>query len=1592
MLFFDLEINKNNKIVDIGSIYNNFKFRDSDIKKFIKFNKKHKPSFYAGHNIVNFDLKYLKDNKIKGLIRADNVIDTLYLSALLFPKKPYHNLVKDDKLVSDYSNNPLNDSIKSKNLFYDSLNQFNKLDDELKDIYYLLLNDKIGFFGFFEYIKYKETSNNLEELIMTRFENYLCFNKNIKSIIDKYPVEFAYSLSYINSINKKESEKSLVPPWLLNNYSNIENILAYLRNKPCNKNDCNYCNNNLSALDGLKYYFDYPSFRKFDGISLQYNAVNSALNEESLIAVFPTGGGKSLTFQLPALMAGENIRGLTVVISPLLSLMKDQVDNLYKKGITTAAYINSLLNPIERKDTIDRVLNGNVDILYIAPESLRSRTIERLLLKRQVVRFVIDEAHCFSTWGHDFRVDYLYIGDFIKNLMKKKELTRTIPVSCFTATAKQDVIDDIKNYFNDKLDLSMKIFKTESGRKNLEYNVIKVDEEEDRYYKLRNLLEGDSSPTIIYASRTKIINKLHERLNKDNFKASKFHGKMDNDEKILNQNEFMEGKTNIMVATNAFGMGVDKDDVKVVIHFNISDSLENYVQEAGRAGRDEKINANCYILYNENDLDQHFELLRNSKISRNEIAQVWTGIKKETNKRDNFTKTSLEIAKLTGWDIDQIHDVETRVKTSILALEDANLIKRGMNSPKVFATSLLVKNMTEAIKLIESSILYTNDDDKTVSKRIVSSLISNKRKSWTDELAEARIDYLSDRLGINKRIIIRNINLLKESKVLADDKDLYAKINDETVLQTLITSLNRYKEMFNYLINEFSEERKAYNLKVLNENFINKTYKPNIKYLRIALNYLKQTNGLDVNGNINRNFYAKLNTEKDKITNLFNSYFNIAEFTIKYLFNKHKNNNNLKTKSLIDFSVVELKDEYQKSLGLFGEDISTNNIEHVILMLQRLDVLSFEGGFLVSYVPLTIKRIEKNNLIRYTVENYSKLKKHYENKNEQIHIVGRYAELMSIDKEEANKFVSDYFNLYYNAFLDKHFPGKMKKEIDLKMSKKRYELLFGKLSDEQKEIVEDDKNKIIGVAAGPGSGKTTLLVHKLASIIYNEDIRLEQLLMLTFSRAAAVEFKERLKELVGNVANYIQITTFHSYAFDLVGKLGSLEHSQNIINEAYQLIKNNEADTFKITKMVLVIDEAQDISLDEYNLLNELIKFNDDIRVLAVGDDDQNIYEFRGSNSIYLKEFAKNKQYELTRNFRSKNSIVEYSNKLISLNKNRMKTKEIKSYTNQKGNIDIVNYKSNNLIEPLIKKLIEDKPKGTTAIITRTNEEALLVSGVLNELNIENRLIQDILNIKSYNVFELRQFYLNLERKTESKIDTSIWKKLIEEFEYTFKYSKSINSSLNILNKFIEVYDNPYLTDLYEYLIETNIGEYTILDKIVVANLHKVKGMEFDNVYLMYEYSSNIEEESLRALYVGITRAKNNLNIHTTSNLFTTIKTNNINLINDASIYNELSTINLLFGYDGVNLGYFEFLTKNIKKLMTGDILSLKDNTLYKNNRKIALLSKKGRELLNNRIENGYKIKEISVSNIVFWYNKEKEKEVLIVLPMFKFNKTTLGR
>ena len=202
-----------------------------------------------------------------------------------------------------------------------------------------------------------------------------------------------------------------------------------------------------------------------------------------------------------------------------------------KKSITEAVTINGLLDPIERSKTIERVENGYASILYISPESLRSITIERLLLKRKIARFVIDEAHCFSSWGQDFRVDYLYIGDFILNLQKKKQLEDPIPVSCFTATAKQKVIEDIRAYFKDKLNLTLDVFSTKAARTNLHYKVFQKDNEEDKYNQLRSIIESKDCPAIVYVSRTKRAYKLAQRLSADGFNAKPYHGKMEKEEK-----------------------------------------------------------------------------------------------------------------------------------------------------------------------------------------------------------------------------------------------------------------------------------------------------------------------------------------------------------------------------------------------------------------------------------------------------------------------------------------------------------------------------------------------------------------------------------------------------------------------------------------------------------------------------------------------------------------------------------------------------------------------------------------------------------------------------------------------------------------------------------------------------------------------------------------------------------------------------------------------------------------------------------------------------------------------------------------------------
>ncbi len=1597
--FIDLEIDKHNKIRDIGGVSgNDVKFHKNSIREFIEFLSD--KEFICGHNIFKHDLKYLKESFSNSGINTENIIDTLYLSPLLFPFRPYHSLDKDYKFDENNENSPLNDSIITKELLIREINEFRNLPHDLKKIYYSLLNNTKEFNSFFKLINFQNELDNLSVFIRDFFVNQICSNITLESEIENTPIALAFCLSHIHACLKYSNHKSIHDGWVIKSYPDVDKIFNKLKNKPC-VTGCAYCNSSMNIKGSLKRYFGFNEFRTYGNQPLQENAVNAAVNGDSLLAIFPTGGGKSITFQLPALMSGENVQGLTVVISPLQSLMKDQVDNLEKLGILDASTINGLLDPIERSESINRVINGDAKLLYISPESLRSKSIEKILLDRNVVRFVIDEAHCFSSWGQDFRVDYLYIADFIKNIQTKKNLEIPIPISCFTATAKQKVIFDIKEYFRDKLSLELKLFSSNVARTNLEYKVFENNTDEEKYQKLRELISDYDCPTIVYVSRTKLSQKLAERLKNDGFDALPFHGKMESHEKNENQNAFISGEVSIMVATSAFGMGVDKKDVGLVVHYEISDSLENYVQEAGRAGRDENINANCYVLFNENDLDKHFLLLNQTKITQKEIQQVWKAIKNLTQFRNKFSNSALEIARASGWD-NNISEIESRVKSAIAALEDAGYVQRNQNVPRIYANSILVNTVAEAAEIIYSS-KNIEIELKEKAVRVIKSLISRKRtKNLTDDSGESRIDYISDTLGIAKREVIDIINFLKNEKIIADTKDLRAFLNRTENKNKSLKIFETFGKIEIFLIDKIIGDETEIDLKYYNEEVEASGLKEgNINKLKTIfdfwiINHWAKRKFSDYSRN---HFLLQLEFNKVDLKEKIQNRLVISRFILEFLFDKYLKGDylpegELKTNALVEFSVYDLKEKFNFHHSMFMP-ATDPDIEGALYYLSRINAIKIEGGFLVLYNKLQIERLESNNYVQYKVEDYQKLNDFYQNKINQIHIVGEYAKRMVVDYKGALQFVDDYFKLNFDSFISKYFDRNRQKEIKKNLTPSKFQKLFGSLIPSQLNIINESQAKKMVVAAGPGSGKTKVLVHKLASLLILEDVKHEQLLMLTFSKAAAVEFKKRLLELIGSSAHYVEIKTFHSFCFDILGKLGNIEKSDEIIKSAIQQIENNEIEVSRITKTVLVIDEAQDMSESEYQLVIKLIERNDDLRIIAVGDDDQNIYEFRGSDSKYFNAFSREKdsvKVELIENFRSNANLVGFTNSFVKQISNRLKSLSIVPIKREIGNLELHQYQSKSITFPVLTALKQSELIGTTCVLTNTNEEARKLNGLLLKNNFHSKLIQSNDSFDLINLVEFREFLDSLRITNHAYlITTENWE--IAKNHVVLKYKRSLwlKVFMNFIQDFEKISGNRfYLSDIESFVRESKLEDFYNEkgETVLVSTIHKAKGREFDNVFVVLQDFKLNSDQNKRLLYVGLTRAKNNLYIHSNTDIANYFNLYGVEYKFDDKDYLEPDEITVQLTHKDIYLDYFISKQSIIKNLMSGDDLAYSndDYLYYQKNRIIKFSQFFIDKLLNSELKN-YKMSSAKINFLIYWHKEGSKEEYLIILPELTFQK-----
>ncbi|MBN2189814.1 MAG: RecQ family ATP-dependent DNA helicase [Candidatus Aureabacteria bacterium] len=483
--------------------------------------------------------------------------------------------------------------------------------------------------------------------------------------------------------------------------------------------------------DSLSYLSKYFGFETFK--AGQKSVIEKVIEKKNILAVMPTGGGKSLCYQLPAVI----FKGITIVVSPLISLMKDQIDDLNELFIE-ATFINSSISAKEQENRINKAKKGTYKLLYIAPERFRSKKFVDLLKTIKVELLAIDEAHCISTWGHDFRPDYLRLRHFIK-------LMDNPPVIALTATATPEVQQDIIR----QLDIGKtEVIVTGFDRENLIFSVIHTPTKKDKNAVLKDALKRNHGSAIVYVGTRKKAESTSEFLKSIGVKAMAYHAGMDDREREEVQNSFMNGKIPVLVATNAFGMGIDKDDIRYLIHYDIPGNIESYYQEAGRAGRDGK-KSWCILLYSPSDIKLQEYFIDQSYPSKEQIFAVHNFL---LNQEENLiSKTREEIRK------------QLYVEMSEQGISSALRILKKAGTVDILSRS----DNTASVKFRIKPEIITNERKSKIQKSITSAIIKNSQKDPENEMSFSfPMSKLIQSVDLTPDQIIRGLNNMDKQNII----------------------------------------------------------------------------------------------------------------------------------------------------------------------------------------------------------------------------------------------------------------------------------------------------------------------------------------------------------------------------------------------------------------------------------------------------------------------------------------------------------------------------------------------------------------------------------------------------------------------------------------------------------------------------------------------------------------------------------------------------------------------------------------------------------------------------------------------------------
>ena len=941
---------------------------------------------------------------------------------------------------------------------------------------------------------------------------------------------------------------------------------------------------------------------------------------------------------------------------------------------------------------MDKLRLGDAGIVLVSPEQFRSRSFVEAIRMREIAAWVFDEAHCLSKWGHDFRTDYLYVARFVRESFGDAPA----PVACFTATAKPEVIDDLCGHFRAALGVELERFLGGHERTNLSYQVIaagKADKSQRVVEILRHELR-DGGAAVIFCATRKAAETMAELVSAQGLPCGCFHGGLQPDAKKAVQQRFLGGELAVIAATNAFGMGVDKPDIRVVMHAQIPGSLENYLQEAGRAGRDGHL-ARCILLFDAQDVQTQFRLSASSKLTPKDFAALLKAIRARASRlKTNEVVVSAKelLAGSVGSDIDiDAPDATTKVSTAVAWLERGGFLRRNANNTRVFAASLRVGSLREAEDHIGRAGLSHIKREQYLAVARCLFRSTDPAGISTDELM---LD-----AGIEPKECFRILHALETLGVIANDIGISVRLRKGVANASdgWLRGLNAMERALLELMTEQAGDADASGqAQVLNIRAVCTELRRRLglaegdagvtpETVRTCLRSMSDSFGSNTQKKSlwrargREAISLLLHRTWRRIREICDLRRAVAQVVLRRLLAAVAPDARgasliveCKARELIEAitSDIELKHAIEDPAAA---------LEHALLYLHDNRVLELDRGRAVFHSAMTIEVNAAAARRRFNKDDFAPLEEFYRERTLQTHVMHEYARLGSDDPARAAALVNAYFTQPRRQFVREFFKGRGDL-LELATTAESFRRIVDELNHPvQQGLVEASEQGNHLVLAGPGSGKTRVIVHRIAYLLHVRRVPADSIIALAFNRSAAAELRRRLLNLAGDEARGVTVLTYHAMALRLTGtsleaaaRVGAEIDFDKLIRDATALlgsrsealIDDDEARARLLQGYEYIfVDEYQDIDEAQYQLVSALAgrRLSDAdarLNVMAVGDDDQNIYAFKGASVEFIRRFQHDYAGTLTylvENFRSTQHIIAAANHVIQRAAQRMK-------------------------------------------------------------------------------------------------------------------------------------------------------------------------------------------------------------------------------------------------------------------------------------------------------------------------------------------------